>query len=132
MGKKTILVVGAVIFNEQNQVLCALRSSEMSSPNLWEFPGGKVENGESHKEALQREIIEELECEIEMLEQIENTFFNGERAVINLITYKARLVSGLPKPKEHEELRWLPLGDLHKLDWAPADIPTVHRLQENF
>lgn len=57
---KKITVVAAVIENERNEILCALRSPKMSSPNLWEFPGGKIEEGEKPKEALIREIKEEF------------------------------------------------------------------------
>ena len=57
--KKTIKVVAAIIENENNEILCALRSPEMTLPNQWEFPGGKVEQGESLFEAIEREIKEE-------------------------------------------------------------------------
>lgn len=60
--KKKVSVVGAVIFNEQNEILCALRSPTMLLPNYWEFPGGKIDEGEAPEEALLREIKEELGC----------------------------------------------------------------------
>ena len=60
--KKKIKVVAAVIRNDKNQILCALRSEKMSLPNFWEFPGGKIEAGEEPKETLVREIKEELNC----------------------------------------------------------------------
>ena len=69
--KKKVKVVGAVIENEQGEILCALRSPIMTLPNLWEFPGGKIEEGELPKQSLVREIQEELEADIEVNELLE-------------------------------------------------------------
>jgi len=126
--KKTVRVVGAVIYNEQNEILCGLRSPEMSPPNLWEFPGGKIEEGENPEETLVREIQEELGCTIEVYEKIEEVHHEYPNLVVNLLTYKAKIVEGEPKTKEHAELKWMPLQELHSLEWAPADIPTVEAL----
>ncbi|WP_174880612.1 NUDIX domain-containing protein, partial [Metabacillus niabensis] len=62
--KKTVKVVAAIIENDNNEILCALRSPEMSIPNMWEFPGGKVEKDEDIYSALVREIKEELNCTV--------------------------------------------------------------------
>ncbi|HZG58906.1 MAG TPA: 8-oxo-dGTP diphosphatase MutT [Anoxybacillus sp.] len=126
--KKTVRVVGAVIYNEQNEILCALRSPEMSLPNLWEFPGGKIEEGENPEEALVREIREELGCTIKVYEKIEEVHHEYPSVIVNLLTYKTKIVEGEPKAKEHAELKWMPLTELHSLEWAPADIPTVEAL----
>ena len=64
--KKFVKVVGAVIENDKGEILCALRSPSMTLPNLWEFPGGKIEEGEQPEQTLAREIQEELECQIEV------------------------------------------------------------------
>lgn len=127
--KKTVRVVGAVIYNEQNEILCALRSPEMSLPNLWEFPGGKIEEGENPEESLVREIQEELECTIEVYEKIEEVYHEYPNVIVNLLTYKAKIIEGEPKAKEHAELKWMPLQELRSLEWAPADIPTVEALR---
>ena len=66
--KKVVDVVGAIIENEKEEILCALRSKNMSLANFWEFPGGKIEQGETVKEAIVREIHEELDCTIEFIE----------------------------------------------------------------
>lgn len=126
--KKTVRVVGAVIYNERNEILCALRSPEMSLPNLWEFPGGKMEEGENPEETLVREIQEELGCTIEVHEKIEEVHHEYPNVIVNLLTYKAKIVEGEPKAKEHAELKWMPLRELRSLEWAPADIPTVEAL----
>ena len=126
--KKKVRVVGAVIYNEQNLILCALRAPEMSHGNYWEFPGGKVEKGEQPKESLVREIQEELGCTIEVQEQVADIHHEYENVIVNLLTYKSFIVEGQPQAHEHAQLKWVPLQDLTSLNWAPADIPTVHRL----
>lgn len=125
---KTVRVVGAVIENAQQEILCALRSENMSLPNVWEFPGGKIEEGEQPEESLIREINEELGCSIKVEELIEQVTHAYPHNSVNLLTYKARIIKGAPQAKEHAQLKWVPRQELNKLDWAPADIPTVKKL----
>jgi 8-oxo-dGTP diphosphatase len=129
--KKTVKVVGAVSFNDKKEVLCALRSPEMSLPNLWEFPGGKIEEGEKPEESLIREIQEELGCTVEVYELIEDVVHEYPNVIVNLLTYKTKIVEGTPTAKEHAELKWVPLKELRSLEWAPADIPTINKLLAN-
>ncbi|QWG33332.1 (deoxy)nucleoside triphosphate pyrophosphohydrolase [Bacillus mycoides] len=126
--KKKVSVIGAVILNDHNEVLCALRSPMMSLPNYWEFPGGKVNKGEEPREALVREIKEELNCIITVEEQVEAVEHEYENIIVYLVTYKARIKSGTPKAHEHSELRWISIEHLKKLKWAPADVTTVEDL----
>ncbi|WP_243387343.1 (deoxy)nucleoside triphosphate pyrophosphohydrolase [Bacillus kexueae] len=126
--KKTIQVVAAVIFNHKNEVLCALRSSKMSLPNLWEFPGGKIEQGENPKEALVREIREELGCTVKVYEKIKEVHHEYENFIVNLLTYKTTIIQDTPIAKEHAELKWVPTHKLNTLKWAPADVGTVETL----
>lgn len=122
---RTVDVVGAVIVNEKNEVLCALRSAGMSMPGLWEFPGGKVEAGEDPREGLVREILEELGCGIEVGEMVADTWHQYPGVLVHLQTYWARVVSGEPRATEHERIVWLPVARLRGLDWAAADVATV-------
>lgn len=126
--KKTIKVVAAVIRNDKNQILCALRSEKMSLPNLWEFPGGKIEPGEKPEETLVREIKEELDCEIIVGEFICQVVHEYPGFNIDLSSFEAEILSGEPEALEHSEIKWLEIGDLKKLEWASADIPTVEKL----
>lgn len=125
---KTIKVVGAVIEKENGEILCALRSPSMSMPNLWEFPGGKVKEGEKPEAALVREIREELGCIITVGNLIADVVHQYPDITVILLTFEARIVAGVPKALEHAKLSWVKREDLTSLQWAPADIPTVERL----
>jgi 8-oxo-dGTP diphosphatase len=126
--KKLVKVVGAVIENENNEILCALRSPKMSLPNLWEFPGGKIEKNETLKEAIEREIKEELNCDIEFIGLFNDNTHEYDTFIINLIIVKCRLVESVPEASEHSKLIWLKRENLASLKWAPADIPAVEQL----
>ncbi|MFL2832125.1 MAG: (deoxy)nucleoside triphosphate pyrophosphohydrolase [Coraliomargaritaceae bacterium] len=123
-------VVGAVILRDGN-VLCARRGPDGSLPGLWEFPGGKIEADESPKEALAREISEELNCIIKVGDQVESTTYEYDFAIITLTTFYCTLVNGEPNKTEHTELRWLAPELLKELAWAPADIPAVEQITQN-
>jgi 8-oxo-dGTP diphosphatase len=125
---KKVDVVGAVIRNKANEILCALRSQSMSLPGFWEFPGGKIEPNEIPEEGLIREIQEELNCTIEPGDMVADATYAYPTIIVRLITYHAQIVSGEPIPNEHEKLLWLPLDKLYTLEWAPADLPTIEAL----
>lgn len=120
-------VVGAVILRNR-EILCARRALRGPLGGMWEFPGGKVEDGETRQAALAREIYEELGCRVQVGGQIEETLHHYERFSITLTTFWCELVEGEPHPHEHSELRWVPQTDLEALKWAPADVPAVQRL----
>ncbi|MBY0099459.1 (deoxy)nucleoside triphosphate pyrophosphohydrolase [Mesobacillus maritimus] len=129
--KKQIKVVAAIIENDQDEILCALRSPEMSMGNLWEFPGGKVEKNEDPYSALVREISEELGCTIETSYEIFNDNTHEYDAItVNLLSIKAKIVLGTPTAREHSKLIWLKRENLSSLRWAPADIPAMKQLME--
>jgi 8-oxo-dGTP diphosphatase len=126
--KKTVHVVGAIIENETGKILCALRGPEMTLPNYWEFPGGKIEEGETKEEALKREIQEELGCTIEVFDQVEDTTYVYEKVIVRLETFMSKVISGTPTLSEHAEIRWISREELPSLNWAPADIPAIEKL----
>lgn len=127
--KKQIHVVGAVIVQD-NKILCAQRGADQSLPLMWEFPGGKIQVGETPKEAIKREILEELKCEIEVGDQIENTVYEYDFGIVHLTTYYCELTAGTPLLTEHASIQWLPALQLDSLDWAPADIPAVEKIMK--
>ena len=125
---KTIRVVAAIIkaTNEAGETI--IFTTQRGYGDLkggWEFPGGKIEEGELPEQTLAREIQEELECQIEVHEMVADIVHEYPTFIINLITYKATIISGTPINKEHAELRWVSLEQLRTLEWAPADIPTI-------
>ena len=120
--------MGAIIENDNKEILCALRGPEMTLPNYWEFPGGKIEQGESKEEALKREIQEELGCTIEVFDHVEDTTYEYEKVIVRLETFMAKVVSGIPEVSEHAELKWMTRQELPSLNWAPADIPAIEKL----
>ena len=129
--QKTVEVVGAVIVRD-HQILCAKRGASGSLPGLWEFPGGKIEAGESPQSALVREIQEELRVSILVKEEILRTRYEYPFATVGLTTFFCQLLEGEPKKSEHSELLWLNPEDLLTIEWAPADIPAVLQIQESF
>lgn len=128
MHRKNIEVSGAIII-QNNKIFCAQRNSHGSLPLKWEFPGGKVEEGESHHTALNRELIEELEIEVDMNEDIYmKVSHDYDFGTVHLTTIVCYLKGESPLLKEHHDSKWLPVEDLDKLDWAPADIPIIEKL----
>lgn len=127
--KKVLKVVAAIIENDQNEILCALRSPEMSLPNHWEFPGGKVEKDEDIFSALAREIAEELGCSVETEKEISNeNTHEYDTFIIHLLSIKCKIIQGTPTAREHSKFIWLKRNNLESLKWAPADLPAVSQL----
>jgi 8-oxo-dGTP diphosphatase len=122
-----IHVVCAVI-EKNDLVLCAQRSENMALPLKWEFPGGKIEANEDEKSALLREIQEELNASIEIIERLpEHVHAYTPEKEIRLIPFRCKLAVGVTlNAREHAELRWVYKSDLLSLDWAEADVPVVH------
>ncbi len=124
MEKPVIQVVGAAIINEKGEVLCAQRGYG-SLIGKWEFPGGKVEKGESDQEALAREIREELNINVEVEELIDENYNEYSDKNINLKVYKCKYISGEINDTEHQALGWKKPIEMETLDWAEADQPIV-------
>ena len=130
-----IHVVGAAIM-DGCRVLAAKRSRFMYPPFKWEFAGGKIESGESHEQALEREILEELGIGIKVKAFVAdgtsgiNDKINDKRIVLHV--YEAGIISGEPAPKEHSELCWVEVDRLGELDWAEADIPACKELMKRY
>jgi len=125
-----INVVGAAIVAE-GRVLCAQRGGTGALAGKWEFPGGKVELGEAPRDALAREIEEELRCQISVGEIVTTTTHDYEFARVTLTTFYCTIVNGHPSLTEHSDMRWLAPSELPTLDWAPADIPAVALIEKH-
>ena len=123
----TTTVVGAAILRD-GCVLGARRTSPAAAAGRWEFPGGKVEPGETREAALVREVAEELGCRVEV-----TGWLAGEvpiSASHTLAVAVATLVDGEPDPVEHDSVRWLTAGQLGDVDWLEADRPFLAELGE--
>lgn len=126
--KKQINVVGAVIVRN-DEILCAQRGHSGSLGGMWEFPGGKIESGETPRQALEREIQEELLCTVKVADEVTSTTYEYDFGLVTLTTFYCELVDGEPQLTEHEATKWLKRGELGTLEWAPADIPAVEIIQ---
>ncbi|MCQ2422833.1 MAG: 8-oxo-dGTP diphosphatase MutT [Lachnospiraceae bacterium] len=130
---KTIRVVAAVIcaVNEEGrQIIFATQRGYGEFKGGWEFPGGKIEPGETPEEALRREIREELETEIAVGELIETVEYDYPSFHLLMDCFWCEVVSGDLILKEAEEARWLTAETLDEVDWLPADKGLVERLRE--
>ncbi len=121
-----MIIVTCAIIEHEGKVLAARRGAAMSQPLQWEFPGGKVEPGESLAACLARDIAEELGVAVAVGERLpDNVHDYGHGKVIRLVPFRCRLLSHAFTLREHHEIRWLLPDGLPGLDWAPADVPVV-------
>ncbi len=128
--KPTYQVVGAAIVNKKGEVLCAQRGYG-SLIGKWEFPGGKVEKGETDQQALVREIKEELNIDIEVEELIDENYNEYSDRNVNLKVFKCKYVAGEINDTEHKSLKWKGPSDIEELDWAEADRPILESYLES-
>ena len=126
-----IHVVGAAI-RSGDRVMAAQRSAHMNSALKWEFPGGKIEKGESHQEALCREIQEELGLVVEVKEYIATGYSEVDGRRILLYIYEAEIKEGQLVLKEHAQVKWVEISRIMELDWAEADVPACEELQRKY
>lgn len=115
-----------ILFN--SKILVTQRAEKMSLPLKWEFPGGKIEEGENVIECIKREIKEEINIEIEVVKQLSNRIYNYGTFTINLIPFLSKYVSGEIILSEHNDDKLLDKSELINLDWAAADLPIVAEL----
>ncbi|OBX25107.1 DNA mismatch repair protein MutT [Gelidibacter algens] len=117
-------VTCAIIYFE-NKILAVQRSETMKLPLKWEFPGGKIEMGESEIDCVKREILEELNIHIKIKQKLTSVNHQYSDFRINLIPFIAEYISGELKLKEHSAHVLLDKNELYKLNWAEADLPIL-------
>lgn len=129
---KTVKVVAAVITasNENGEkMIFATQRGYGEFKDGWEFPGGKVEPGETPQAALKREIMEELETEIEVGDLIETIEYDYPRFHLSMDCFWAEIVKGDLVLREHEAAKWLTKEQLESVDWLPADLGLVEKVR---
>lgn len=125
---KRVEVVAAVI-EKDNKIFCAQRNLAKSMGGKWEFPGGKIEIGESKEEALVREIKEELDSDIKVNKYLMTVEHDYPTFHITMHAYLCTLVKGELTLKEHNDSVWLNKEELVNLDFADADKPIVDMIK---
>lgn len=129
---KTVKVVAAVITaaNENGEkMIFATQRGYGEFKDGWEFPGGKVEPGETPQAALKREIMEELETEIEVGDLIETIEYDYPTFHLSMDCFWAEIVKGDLVLREHEAAKWLTKEQLESVDWLPADLGLVEKVR---
>lgn len=127
---KTIRVAAAIILQE-NKIFATQRGYGAFKDG-WEFPGGKIEEGETPQQALIREIREELDTEIDVVELVDTVEYDYPTFHLSMDCFLCKVRSGGLVLKEHEASRWLTREELDSVDWLPADIGLIRKLAADF
>ncbi len=120
--------VTCAILIKEGKVLAVQRSKRMKLPLKWEFPGGKVESGESARECLIREIREELGLGISIKEALTPAAYDYGSFQIRLLPFIAQIESGILQLAEHSDYGWFDVEELPLLDWAAADVAVMEEV----
>ena len=126
---KRIEVVAAIIHDAEGRIFATQRGYGEFKDG-WEFPGGKMEAGETPEEALRREIWEELETRIEVERLVETVEWDYPQFHLTMHCFLCRVESGRLELKEHEAARWLTKDKLNEVDWLPADLQIIDKLKK--
>ena len=122
------MLVTAAIIEQEGRVLIAKRRPGKHMGSKWEFPGGKIEPGESPEESLARELLEELGVQAWIGEFLSSCSYEGDGVSLELLVYRARIISGIPRLLEHQEILWVRPEDLLSYDLADSDRTVVENL----
>lgn len=127
---KLITTVAGIIYNEKGEILCTKRDVSKYDyiSYKWEFPGGKMEDGENEKQTLSRELREELEIDVEILNKYYQVEHDYPDFHLSMAVYTCKILSNELKMNVHKDIKWVKSQDLLSLDWAGADYPVAKQL----
>ena len=125
---KEIFVVAGILINHDKSILLAQRSAEKSFPLQWEFPGGKIDEGENSESALRRELFEEINIEVDKMKFFDSVIHEYEFFRANIEFFLVNEWSGNLLNKEGQNLDWKKLNDLRGLKILDADVPVISKL----
>lgn len=120
-----MIKVACAIIEKDGLVLAAQRSERMSLPLKWEFPGGKIEPGETPEECLCRELFEEMGVSVNVGKSLPASTYHYSKVSVTLYPFVCSIASGEIVLDEHAAIDWLPPEELHTLDWAEADVAVI-------
>lgn len=134
INMKTVNVVAAIIKGTGSNAdrIFATQRGYGDFKDGWEFPGGKVEKGETPQQALKREINEELDTDIEVNDYLCTVEYDYPTFHLSMKCYRCKVLSGKLSLLEHEDAKWLNYDELDSVDWLPADVAVVDALKENW
>jgi 8-oxo-dGTP diphosphatase len=124
--------VACAIIEKDGKVLATQRSAAMSMPMKWEFPGGKIDNGESAEECLRREVSEEIGVTANAVRALAPQTHRYDTFLVALYPFTCTISSGEIILREHAALKWLKPEELHVLDWVDADPSIIDAYRESF
>ena len=132
MSKSNLIRVTAAILEKDGKTLIAKRKTgDKLFAGLWEFPGGKVEEGETPEECMARELKEELEIEVEVVEFITSNKHKYPHGYFELIAYRVKYISGEIVLNDHDDFKWVTIDEMDSFEFPPADIPIIKKLTDN-
>ena len=131
MEKRQVYVVAGAIIKD-NKVFAAQRGNKGETKFKFEFPGGKIEPGETPEQALARELREELKIEVEVHELITSIVDEYPTQVLHIDTYRCTLISGTPTLTEHIAMAWSDKDELDNLIFSKADDPTLEKIKKEY
>ena len=127
-GRTFMKDVTAAVIIENEKVLITRRAADQRHAGWWEFPGGKVEDGESPEACLRRELMEELGVDAHIGDLLAESIFQYETGAIRLLAYCAEIIAGEIRMSVHDEFQWVSAADLAKFKLLPADRPIAEKL----
>ena len=130
MKKEIIKVTGAII-NKGSSYLIGRRGPNEKSPGLWEFPGGKIEEGEDPKDCIKRELQEELNIDAEVGDLYTNYIYEYPEVSYDLYFYKITIFSGALVKSVHDKIEWVKLDKFSNFNFLPGDRPVMKKLRES-